>query len=404
MPTMLYIGVLSVALCAVQVISFPASGRDTEDDTKVMKCIVEVISDTLSKPNPVPTSQDCLETLRGDERIISILRHQNLLKELQELAAQGAMARLEKQKKNGGFGEELSGIIEKQNNKPNPPEKPQVSTERDDVKTQSEEEERKRSSGHVEEEDSTEELESNEINKREETSEEEEIDNRITDEINEMEHPKDNQEDASDGRVLEEKEPMTKKDQEADETEDPEKENKQDRNETDDEEDDTQREDNSMRPEDFKESTPESDNSKEPKQDMDSIDCTEENPRSDDLSSKDLEDSKRWNKMDELAKELRAKKCAGRSSEDEPDRSMKIPPKDPKYDPIGLEAEDRQQWQRSREDSSETEAPILKRTEERKEEEGSANRKNEDQELESLAAIEAELENVAHKLHDLRRG
>ncbi|KAM3919496.1 chromogranin-A [Leptodactylus fuscus] len=410
--TMLYIGVLSIALCAVQVISFPATGRDAEDDTKVMKCIVEVISDTLSKPNPVPTSQDCLETLRGDERIISILRHQNLLKELQELASQGAMERLQKQKKNGGFGEELSSILEKQSNKPLPSEKFQVpslggkSQERDEMKRASEEEERKKSSDPTEEENSTEELESNEISKREETSEEEEIDNRITDEINEMELPKDNQEDASEGRTSDEKETMTKKDQEADETEDPEKENhKQDSNETDNEEDDTQREDNSMRPEDFnKDSTSESDNSKETKQDVDTIDCTEENPRSDDVSSKDLEDSKRWNKMDELAKELRAKKCASKSSEDDPDQSMKIPPKEPKYDPSSQEPEDRQQWQKSREDSSETEAPMLKRAEERKEEEGSANRKTEDQELESLAAIEAELENVAHKLHDLRRG
>ncbi|XP_056402386.1 chromogranin-A [Hyla sarda] len=391
---MLYIGVLSVALCAVQVISFPATSRDTEDNTKVMKCIVEVISDTLSKPKPVPTSEDCLETLRGDERIISILRHQNLLKELQELAAQGAMERIQKQKKNGaGFAEELSGILEKQNNKPLPSDKSQASPllgkspERDEE--EEEEEERKRSS---EREDSNEELESNEISKREETSEEEEIDNRITDEINDMELPKDNRED--------EEEPGSKKEAE----EDPDKENrKQDRNETDNEEDDTQREDNSMRiPEDFtKDSNSESDNSKEAKQDADTIDCGEENAQGDGDASKDLEDSKRWNKMDELAKELRAKKCAARSSEDTPDRSMKIPPKEPS----DLSSqEDRQQPQPSREDSAETEAPILKRAEEKKEEEGSANRKTEDQELESLAAIEAELENVAHKLHDLRRG
>lgn len=30
-----------------------------------MKCIVEVISDTLSKPSPMPVSQECFETLRG---------------------------------------------------------------------------------------------------------------------------------------------------------------------------------------------------------------------------------------------------------------------------------------------------------------------------------------------------
>ena len=33
--------------------------------SQVMKCIVEVISDTLSKPSPMPVSQECFETLRG---------------------------------------------------------------------------------------------------------------------------------------------------------------------------------------------------------------------------------------------------------------------------------------------------------------------------------------------------
>lgn len=32
---------------------------------QVMKCVVEVISDTLSKPSPMPVSQECFETLRG---------------------------------------------------------------------------------------------------------------------------------------------------------------------------------------------------------------------------------------------------------------------------------------------------------------------------------------------------
>lgn len=38
------------------------------------------------------------------------------------------------------------------------------------------------------------------------------------------------------------------------------------------------------------------------------------------------------------------------------------------------------------------------------EEEGSASRRSEDPEIESLAAIESELENVAQKLHEMRRG
>ncbi|XP_075049222.1 chromogranin-A isoform X2 [Mixophyes fleayi] len=410
---MMYIGVLCVvALCAVQVISLPVSSPSSEDDTKIRQCIVEVISDTLSKPNPVPISQECLETLRGDERIISILRHQNLLKELQEIAAQGAGERLQKQKKSdGGFGEELSGVLEKQNKQPFLPEKSEASSPRgksaesDEDKRQPEEEERRMSAEHTQEEDSADELESNEIDKREDSSEDEEIDNRITDEINDMEPPKDNQENTSGGRTSEEKETVSKKEPEAsqiDETSDTEQEEnlKQDGNETDNEEDDTQREDNSMRiPEDFNRETAEAESSRESKGETETIDCSDYLVNSDeDASSKDLEDSKRWNKMDELAKELRAKKCAvsGNSQED-PDRSMKIPPKDQSHDLGSRERE------RLREDSGESGSPISKRTEERKEE-GSATRKTEDQELESLAAIEAELENVAHKLHDLRRG
>lgn len=38
-----------------------------------MKCIVEVISDTLSKPNPLPISEECLETLRGGTDVNLIL-------------------------------------------------------------------------------------------------------------------------------------------------------------------------------------------------------------------------------------------------------------------------------------------------------------------------------------------
>ncbi|KAB0398073.1 hypothetical protein E2I00_012282, partial [Balaenoptera physalus] len=81
----------------------------------VMKCIVEVISDTLSKPSPMPVSQECFETLRGDERILSILRHQNLLKELQDLALQGAKERAHQQKKHSSYEDELSEVLEKQN-------------------------------------------------------------------------------------------------------------------------------------------------------------------------------------------------------------------------------------------------------------------------------------------------
>uniref|UniRef100_A0A9L0T1S8 Chromogranin-A n=1 Tax=Equus caballus TaxID=9796 RepID=A0A9L0T1S8_HORSE len=106
--------VLALLLCAGQVIALPVNSPMDTGDTEVMKCIVEVISDTLSKPSPVPVSQECFETLRGDERILSILRHQNLLKELQDLALQGAKERAPQQK-HSRLEDELAEVLEKQN-------------------------------------------------------------------------------------------------------------------------------------------------------------------------------------------------------------------------------------------------------------------------------------------------
>uniref|UniRef100_A0A3B4F3B7 Chromogranin-A n=1 Tax=Pundamilia nyererei TaxID=303518 RepID=A0A3B4F3B7_9CICH len=49
----------------------------------------EVCQDVLSRPHPMPVSQECLATLKTDDRLVTILRHQNFLKEMQEIAAQG---------------------------------------------------------------------------------------------------------------------------------------------------------------------------------------------------------------------------------------------------------------------------------------------------------------------------
>ncbi|XP_014105228.1 PREDICTED: chromogranin-A [Pseudopodoces humilis] len=289
---------LAVLLLAVPAVSLPVTNDMNKGDTKVMKCIVEVISDTLSKPNPLPISEECLETLRGDERIISILRHQNLLKELQEIAAQGANERTQQQKKNSGFEDELSEVLESQNDKnkqrgqcqPPPPGNP----------GQDEGEEPSRQG-------------------QEHSKEEEE----------EEEHP----------RAL-----RGGRDAKSDEMEEE--------------------------------------------------------------SSREWEDTKRWNKMDELAKQLTSKKrMEENDSEEDPDRSMKKTFRSRKYAFSSPEEDVRRSWKRhSKEDSSEGGFPLAPMPEEKKDEEGSANRRTEDQELESLAAIEAELERVAHKLHELRRG
>uniref|UniRef100_A0A4W2E7N6 Chromogranin-A n=1 Tax=Bos indicus x Bos taurus TaxID=30522 RepID=A0A4W2E7N6_BOBOX len=67
--------------------------------TKVMKCIVEVISDTLSKPSPMPVSKECFETLRG-----------------------GAKERTHQQKKHSSYEDELSEVLEKPNDQAEPKE------------------------------------------------------------------------------------------------------------------------------------------------------------------------------------------------------------------------------------------------------------------------------------------
>ncbi|XP_061072066.1 chromogranin-A-like [Conger conger] len=96
------------------VLSIPVPSDQVEkDDIKVMKCIVEVIADSLNKPHPIAISQECQDSLTGDDRIASILRHQNLLKELQEIAAQGVSERVlhSPQKKSGEDSDQVTNAL-----------------------------------------------------------------------------------------------------------------------------------------------------------------------------------------------------------------------------------------------------------------------------------------------------
>lgn len=96
-------------------------------------------------------------------------------------------------------------------------------------------------------------------------------------------------------------------------------------------------------------------------------------------SSREWEDSKRWNKMDELAKQLTSKKrMQENDSEEDPDRSMKKAFRSHKYDFSSLEEDVRRSWKHhSKEDSSEGGFPLAPMPEEKKDEEGSANRRTE---------------------------
>ncbi|NWU28211.1 CMGA protein, partial [Dyaphorophyia castanea] len=451
---------LAVLLLAVPAVSLPVTNDMNKGDTKVMKCIVEVISDTLSKPNPLPISEECLETLRGDERIISILRHQNLLKELQEIAAQGASERTQQQKKNSGFEDELSEVLESQNNKNKQrgslaelaAQKPQQNEDsREEGKNSLEEREpRPRDINRVEKEDQ-EEAESNDIRDTEDTHQNKILDNHIGKNFSEdKQHQGDEEEEprgSRDSLELEDEgeEPPrqgqehskevagdhVEQEDDGDEAaeEDPtEAERSLDLAEEDEEAEEMQGDDNNDDELGFgkdvrsSEEEEEEEEEEQPRalrggrhrledEEMQGEEDTFQprDAKSDEMEeefSREWEDTKRWNKMDELAKQLTSKKrMEENDSEEDPDRSMKKTFRSRKYAFSSPEEDVRRSWKHhSKEDSSEGGFPLAPMPEEKKDEEGSANRRTEDQELESLAAIEAELERVAHKLHELRRG
>nr|XP_020459308.1 chromogranin-A [Monopterus albus] len=87
-------GLFVLILMSNCVLSLPVTSSQLEnEDVKVMKCIIEALADVLSRPHPVPVSEDCLATLRADNRLVTILRHHNFLKELQEIGVHGGQER-----------------------------------------------------------------------------------------------------------------------------------------------------------------------------------------------------------------------------------------------------------------------------------------------------------------------
>ncbi|XP_072405554.1 uncharacterized protein [Chiloscyllium punctatum] len=129
---------LAWILFCSQVISRPLSSELEKEDEKVTRCIVEVISDTLSKPNPLPVSSECNKILKEDERILAMVRHQNLLKELEELTHHEATREgaTKKSDKKWNYPEEdsIEWREEKRMNRPQILDKKGLSAERrDDV-------------------------------------------------------------------------------------------------------------------------------------------------------------------------------------------------------------------------------------------------------------------------------
>ncbi|XP_032143471.1 chromogranin-A [Sapajus apella] len=450
--------VLALLLCAGQVTALPVNSPMNKGDTEVMKCIVEVISDTLSKPSPVPVSKECFETLRGDERILSILRHQNLLKELQDLALQGAKERAHQQKKHSGFEDELSEALENQSSQAEPKEAMKEPPSEDAVDKREESKETEKSDEATDGARPQAVLEPRQESKTEgnnqaagEEEEEEATNTHPPASLPSQKFPgpqaEGDSEDLSQGLVDREKglssQPgwQAKREEEEEEAEaeagqeavpkgegptaalNPRpslgyKESRKGESRS-----EALAVDEAGKPGVEEVQAPEGkgeqDHSQQKEEEEEMAGASKglfqggksgelEQEQEEERLSKEWEDSKRWSKMDQLAKELTAeKRLEGQEEEeDNPDHSMKLSFRGRAYGFRGPGPQLRRGWRPSSQDSIEAGLPLQVRgyPEEKKEEEGSANRRPEDQELESLSAIEAELEKVAHQLQALRRG
>ncbi|XP_008311044.1 chromogranin-A [Cynoglossus semilaevis] len=382
-------GLFVVAVLTNCVLSLPVTSSQLEnEDVKVMKCIVEALADVLSRPHPVPVSQECLTTLRTDDRLVTILRRRNFLKELQDIAVQGGRERAQLQKEVvdpnatpettqnpsdramlealGGQGER-SIISEKRTG----------NGDEDGEKSQS-----LKHGGSEEENDAT---------KEEEKRDKDESRERHLSESEEW--SKEKAEKRQDEEVEEEEEEL----------------NKEKRGNSG-EEAMTKNEKGVTTEEKREQSTHKL--KKEQLQDGDH----EENGKGSSISShkregedKEVETKRgskdnltRWSKR---GKGLQLKKN-GEGEAAQRDSS----PQEVLHHSKEVSANEEEEKKKKRDTKRSPEEKELqmiagRAPEERSlEEEGSASRKSEEPEIESLAAIESELENVAQKLHELRRG
>ncbi|XP_061435743.1 sarcoplasmic reticulum histidine-rich calcium-binding protein-like [Lethenteron reissneri] len=70
--------------------SLPVSGKLSPSDEAALKCIIEVLSGALSPAQPPPAaSAECMEILRGDNRISTLIHQHDLLSQLEEIAGRG---------------------------------------------------------------------------------------------------------------------------------------------------------------------------------------------------------------------------------------------------------------------------------------------------------------------------
>ncbi|XP_051730525.1 chromogranin-A [Ctenopharyngodon idella] len=342
-------------------------GHMDDKDVKVMKCIVEVIADALSKPHSIPVSQDCLETLSSDDRLVSILRHRNFLREMQDIAVEGASERAQK---HPGDAPYHVTSLPKDTKKTADDQSMLVALEKpeDDAEKRGAGEESSRESEETERESKK----RNQIAEEEEREEDESPSNHISNSIN-PEKKRESQATIRDEEKQEEKKLSSLEKEE--------------------EENDPAR---------HKEgATATVDLIANPNVKQSILEDREEH--------KGAETERTHSKEEQEEEEKKRREVGVKRWSHVSKLSHKRVEASPKLD---------EHWEaphhsKEREDQEgelwrspeEQELQLMARTEpqDKRDEEGSGSRKTGDAEIESLAAIESELESVAQKLHDLRR-
>ncbi|XP_075314675.1 chromogranin-A [Odontesthes bonariensis] len=377
-------GLLLLTILSSCVLSLPVtSGQLENEDVEVMKCIVEALADVLSRPHLVPISQACLVTLKTDDRLVSILRHHNFLKELQEVAVQGGQERATLQRPIDTPTPTTQALHSADNADRSMLEALGGPGERSILS----ERKRTRNGGGSEEKgESREDGESQEDSESEEGQVKREKDEDQGEaEMREEDEEEYNKRQAhSEGNSEEENETKDKKGDGSDEERDASR-NKSNQKKSDEEEE----EENNKRSALFSQKHEGHEE--------------EEEEYEEGMKRGSRDGLKRWAKR---AKALQLKKKAAGKEVEQLSSSHEVP----HHSKEVIEEEEKEEKKKrvAQRSPEETELQMIARRapEERRgiEEEGSASRKSEEPEIESLAAIESELENVAQKLHELRRG
>ncbi|TKS76024.1 hypothetical protein D9C73_009815 [Collichthys lucidus] len=361
-------------------LSLPLTPSQLEnEDVKVMKCIVEALADVLSRPHPTPVSQECLVTLKTDDRLVSILRHHNFLKELQAIAVQGGQDRAQLQRE--------AVTLDPMTQTPRPtgdiddrsmlealggPGERSILSEKRGTGNGDGDEEKDESMGD------------------EESQEEKDAAEEVLVKTRNEERPRSHVSESVDGKK-----------EEGDDEEEEEYEDKRGRVGSEEKRDEPRNKSKEKKL--YEEDEGEKDKRSSAfshKQEEKQVEEEDE----EETKRGSREGLKRWTKRGKAL--ALKKKAVGKdvqpldSQQDVPHHSKEVTEEEEE------EVEEKKRGVLRSPEEKELQMIARRGPEERRvsEEEGSASRKSEEPEIESLAAIESELENVAQKLHELRRG